>query len=344
VMLRLLVRKLLRMAASLLGVTLIVFLLMRAIPGNPWANYATTPRFTLGVASDTGFQRELVRRYGLDLPAWRQFTRYVFGDVDDNGVLFCGAVCGNLGPSIQRRGPSVQQILFEAPEDRTVLESRFGYTLRMVLFGALFAIGLGVPLGALSATRPRSALSRVISVGLAGLVSVPNFILGLIAILVLGVWLRVTTVVPDWGKPGNWIAPVIVLAAVPMASIARVTHAALVNILSEDYVRTARAKGLSRDKVMMRHVFRPALAPIITFLGPLSMEMLAGSLIVEGLYGFPGFGRSFFTAVLELDYPMILGLTVVYASGILIINLLVEVACELIDPRLRAGRPQRAQQ
>jgi oligopeptide transport system permease protein len=95
---------------------------------------------------------------------------------------------------------------------------------------------------------------------------------------------------------------------------------------------------------MLRHVFRPALAPIITFLGPLSMEMLAGSLIVEGLYGFPGFGRSFFTAVLELDYPMILGLTVVYASGILIINLLVEVACELIDPRLRAGRPQRAQQ
>ena len=342
-MLRLLLRKLLRVATSLLGVTLIVFLLMRAIPGNPWANYVSALRPALGGASDASFQRELVHRYGLDLPAWRQFTRYVFGDIDDDGSVFCGAVCGNLGPSIQHRGPSVQQILFDAPEDRTVLESRFGYTFRMVLFGSLFAIGAGVPLGILSATRPRSALSRGIAIGLAGLVSVPNFVLGLIAILVLGLWLKVTTVVPDWGKPGNWIAPVVVLAVVPMASIARVTHAALVNILSEDYVRTARAKGLSQRKVMIRHVLRPALAPIVTFLGPTSMEMLAGSLIVEGLYGFPGFGRSFFTAVLELDYPMILGLTVVYATGIVVVNLLVEVACELLDPRIRAARSQGAQ-
>ena len=341
---RLIFHKLLRMAASLLGVTLIVFLLMRAIPGNPWANYSSNPQLSLGLTSDGAFQRELVHRYGLDLPAWRQFTRYVFGDIDDDGRFFCGAVCGNLGPSIQRRGPSVQQILFDAPEDKTVLESRFGYTFRMVLFGALFAIGLGVPLGVVSATRPGSTLSRAISISLAGLVSVPNFVLGLIAILVLALWLRVTTVIPDWSRPGNWIAPVVVLAIVPMASIARVTHASLVNILNEDYVRTARAKGLSRSRVMIRHVFRPALAPIITFLGPASLEMLAGSLIVEGLYGFPGFGRSFFSAVLELDYTMILGLTVVYATGVLAVNLLIEIACEILDPRIRAGKPRRPQQ
>lgn len=340
-MLRMLLRKLLRMVASLLGVTLIVFLVMRAIPGNPWANYASAQRPALGGTTDATYQRILVQRYGLDLPAWRQFTRYVFGDIDEDGNFFCGAVCGNLGPSIQHRGPSVQQILFDAPEDRSILESRFGYTFRMVLFGSLFAIGLGIPLGLLSAARPKSSLSRAISVGLAGLVSIPNFVLGLIAILVLGVWLRVTTVIPDWGKPGNWIVPVAVLAIVPMASIARVTHAALLNILSEDYVRTARAKGLPRGKVMLRHVFRPALAPIITFLGPTAMEMLTGSLIVEGLYGFPGFGRSFFTAVLELDYPMILGVTVVYAAAITTINLLVEVACELLDPRIRAAKQHR---
>lgn len=129
------------------------------------------------------------------------------------------------------------------PEDKTLLETRFGYTLRIVLFGSLFAIGLGVPLGIWSATRPNSGLSRALSIGLAGLVSIPNFVLGLLVILALALWLKITTVVPDWTKPGNWIAPVMVLGIVPMASIARVTHASLVNILNEDYVRTARAKG-----------------------------------------------------------------------------------------------------
>lgn len=337
-MFSLLARKALRMAACLLGVTLLIFLLMRAIPGNPWANYATQQRFVFGGLPDTSYQRELIRRYGLDQPEWRQFTRYVFGDFDADGTFFCGAVCGNLGPSIQFRGPSVQRILFDAPEDHGFLDSRFGYTLRIVLFGTLAAIGLGVPLGILTATRPRSTFSRAISFALAGLASVPNFILGLIVILILGLWLKITTVIPNWNRPGDWIAPVLVLAAVPMATIARVTHATLANILGEDYVRTARAKGLTRWRVMLRHVLRPSLAPILTLLGPLSLEMLTASQIVEGLYGFPGFGQSFFTAVLTLDYPMILGVAVVYATAILGVNLLVGVLCELVDPRLRVAR------
>lgn len=338
-MVRLLLRKLLRVAASLLGVTLIVFLLMHAIPGSPWDNYSSAQTLSFGATSDTAFQRQLSRRFGLDLPLWRQFTRYVFGDVDEDGSFFCGAVCGNLGPSIQRRGQSVLDVLFTPPEDKTLLETRFGYTLRIVLFGSLFAIGLGVPLGIWSATRPNSGLSRALSIGLAGLVSIPNFVLGLLVILALALWLKITTVVPDWTKPGNWIAPVMVLGIVPMASIARVTHASLVNILNEDYVRTARAKGLSRFRVMLVHVLRPALTPILTFLGPTAMELLAGSLIVESLYGFPGFGRAYFDAVTQLDYPMILGLTLIYAAGIILTNLGVEIVCELIDPRLRLAKP-----
>jgi ABC-type dipeptide/oligopeptide/nickel transport system permease component len=207
---------------------------------------------------------------------------------------------------------------------------------RLVLFGSLIAVGLGIPLGILSATRPKSGLSRSISVGLAALISIPNFVLGLLVIIVFASWLRIIKVLPDWEIPSNWIIPAVVLAVMPMANIARVTRASLVNILHEDYIRTARAKGLTQARVMLVHVMRNALAPIITFLGPTLMEMFTGLLIVENLYGFPGFGREYWGAVLGLDYPMILGLTLIYAIGILLVNLLIEVLCEMLDPRLRS--------
>ncbi len=329
-------RKLLRVIVVLVGVMLITFLLMHAIPGNPWSNYENSPRALSGLTIDKATQRQLERRFGLDLPLWRQFVRYVIGDFDRDGSFFCGAICGNLGPSMQQRGRSVQDALFSAPEGKTFRESRFGYSIRLVLLGSLIAVGLGIPLGILSAPKPNSALSRGISVGLAALISIPNFVLGLLAIIVLASWLKITRVLPDWDIPSHWIVPAIVLAVMPMASIARVTRASLMNILNEDYIRTARAKGLTQTHVMLVHVMRNALVPITTFLGPTLMEMFAGLLIVESLYAFPGFGREYWNAVLALDYPMIMGLTLVYAIGILLANLLVEVLCEFLDPRIRS--------
>ena len=291
---------------------------------------------------DIPVQRELDQHFGLNLPLWRQFIRYVIGDFDQDGSFFCGAVCGNLGPSIQQRGRSVQDILFAPPENKTFWESRFGYSIRLVLFGFLIAIGLGIPLGMLSAPRPNSALSRTISVGLAALISIPNFVLGLLAIMVLASWLKIIRVLPDWDIPSHWIVPALVLAVIPMANTARVTRASLINVLNEDYVRTARAKGLTQPRVMVVHVMRNALVPIATFLGPTLMEMFAGLLIVENLYAFPGFGREYWRAVLALDYPMVIGLTLVYATGLVLVNLLVEVLCEILDPRLRSVKHQGA--
>jgi ABC-type dipeptide/oligopeptide/nickel transport system permease component len=129
----------------------------------------------------------------------------------------------------------------------------------------------------------------------------------------------------------------------PMASIARVTQASLLNIMNEDYVRTARAKGLTQTRVMLVHVLRNALVPIITFLGPTLMEMFTGLLIVENLYSFPGFGREYWSAVLNLDYPMILGLTLIYAAGIALANVLIDFLSEVLDPRIRLSKPQGAQ-
>lgn len=335
VMIRILFRKALRISVILFGVTLITFLLIHAIPGNPWGNYSTaTPRM-LNLGIDQSTQNLLDRHFGLDLPLWRQFTRYIFGDIDEDGHFICGAMCGNLGPAIRQRGSTVQAVLFMPPEGKTFLESRFGYSLRLVLLASLISIGFGVPLGLLSAVKPASRLNRGISVGLAALVSIPNFVLGLLATIILASWLHLIQVLPDWEYPAYWILPAVVLAAMPMASIARVTQASLVHIASEDYIRTARAKGLTQARVVLVHMLRNAIVPIITFLGPTVIEMFAGLFIVENLYSFPGFGREYWQAVLALDYPVILGMTLLYAVGIVLVNALIDIFCAALDPRIR---------
>jgi len=339
---QLLLGKLLRVITILVGVTLIVFLLMHAIPGNPWSNYSSSARMMPNIDINKHLQQELYRHFGLNLPLWRQFTRYIIGDLDQDGSFFCGALCGNLGPSIRQRGRTVVEVLFEPPEGRTFWQSRFGYSFRLVLFGALIATSLGITLGIWSATRPRSRVSRVISVGLAALISIPNFVLGLLAIIILASWLRVIKVLPDWNHPEDWIVPAVVLAVMPMANLARVTRASVMNILGDDYVRTARGKGLTQTRVMLVHVMRNALVPILTFLGPTVVEMFAGLLIVENLYSFPGFGREFWISVLALDYPTILGLTWIYAAGIVLVNTVTEALCEILDPRVRLVKGQGA--
>jgi oligopeptide transport system permease protein len=341
-MFRFLLGKFLRVITVLVGVTLITFLLMHAIPGTPWSNYSSSRHMLPGLGIDKSVEDELSSRFGLDLPLWRQFTRYIIGDFDEDGSFFCGAVCGNLGPSIRQRGRSVQSVLFDPPEGKTFRESRFGFSIRLVLLGSLIAVGAGIPLGIVITTKPKSALSRTISVGLAALISIPNFVLGLLAIIVLASWLKIIKVLPDWDQPGNWIIPAVVLAVMPMASLARVTHASITNVLNEDYVRTAHGKGLSHPRVMLVHVLRNALVPILTFLGPAMMEMFTGLLIVENLYSFPGFGREYWAAVLQLDYPMILGLTLIYAIGIVLVNVLVEILCENLDTRIRSIQPHGA--
>ena len=332
-----LLRKFLHVITILFGVTLITFLLMHAIPGNPWSNYSNSPRALLGLNMDKSLQDQLNQHFGLDLPLWRQYTRYIIGDLDKDDNFFCGAICGNLGPSIQQRGRSVWHILFVPPEGKTFRDSRFGYSIRLVLFGSLIAVGFGVLLGILSVTKAKGTRSSI-SVGLAALISIPNFVLGLLTIIVLASGLKIMKVLPDWNIPSSWIVPAIVLAIMPMASIARVTQASLQNIMNEDYIRTARAKGLTQTRVMLVHVLRNALVPIITFMGPTLMEMFTGLLIVENLYSFPGFGREYWTAVLNLDYPLIMGLTLIYATGILLVNVLVDILGEILDPRIRASK------
>jgi ABC-type dipeptide/oligopeptide/nickel transport system permease component len=205
----------------------------------------------------------------------------------------------------------------------------------LILLATLFAVGVGVPLGIYTATRPMARSRRLVSFGLAALVSIPSFALGLLLIVILASELKLMPVLPDWDDPAAWIAPAVVLGLLPMAGIARVTRASLLQVVGEDYIRTAHAKGLKRGRVIRVHVMRSAITPIITFMGPALLEMFTGLLVVESLYGFPGIGREFWQAVLALDYPMILGLTLLYALAIIVVTMVIEIVAEAIDPRLR---------
>ena len=340
-MAQMITKKLLRVLVMLLGVILVMFLLIHAIPGNPLSNYSNAQRGLQTYSMDHDTLRVINQRFGLDLPLWRQFTRYLVGDTyGENGSFVCGVICGNLGPSISQRGRPVEDILFKPPPGMSFWLSQFGYSIRLVLLGSLIAVGLGVPLGILGAKKHATASGRVMDVILAALVSIPNFVLGLLAMLILASWLHLINVLPDWDDFGQWIVPGFILSLMPMANIARVLQVAIVNIQNEDYVRTARAKGLVERRVTIDHILRNAYAPFITYLGPTLVELFAGLFIVESLYSFPGFGRQYWMAVLKLDYPLILGLTLLYAAGIALVNVIVEISSEIIDPRLLVVKEQ----
>jgi oligopeptide transport system permease protein len=335
-MAQMIVKKLLRFLVMLFGVVLIMFVLIHAIPGSPLSNYSNAQKGLQTYSIDRTTLRVFDQRFGLDLPLWRQFTRYLIGDTyGEGGSFVCGVICGNLGPSISQGGRSVENILFSPPPGKSFWLSQFGYSIRLVLLGSIIAVGLGVPLGILGARKHATASGRVIDVILAAAVSIPNFVLGLLAVIILASWLHLINVLPDWDDFGQWIVPGLVLSLMPMANIARVLQVAIVNIQNEDYIRTARAKGLVERRVTLDHILRNAYAPFVTYLGPTLVELFAGLFIVESLYSFPGFGRQYWMAVLKLDYPLILGLTLIYAAGIALVNLIVEITSEIIDPRLQ---------
>ena len=338
-MLRLFLRRLFALGATLFGVVLLAFLLTRLVPGNPWVG-ANQQRMMMNSSRDTAGVDTLNRRFGLDLPLWRQFTRYVFFDVDDNGELSCGLLCGDLGPSFRQRGLPVRDILFGAPENKTVWQSRFSYSLRLVGLAFLMAVAVGVPLGVMAATRQDSALDRILSLVSAMGMGVPNFVIGLPLIILFASGLGWISVIPRWSRPGDWILPAVVLALGPACVLARISRASVLETIRQDYVRTARAKGVQESRVLSRHVLRNALLPIITVLGPLSAELLAGSFVIEAMFGFPGFGREYWEAAANLDYPMLIGITLLYGLLIAVVNLGVDAAYGILDQRLQ-GEPSK---
>jgi oligopeptide transport system permease protein len=323
-------RRFLWLIPVILVVSVVTFFLMHNTPGGPWDIDLSLRQV------DATTQRQLNDYYGLDKPLWRQYVAYMIGDFKSNGAFQCGAICLNLGPSYRQRGSTIQTILFKPPEDLNFLYSKFGYSLRLALLAMTMAILIGFPVGILSALKQNSWIDYVslffVTIG----VSVPGFVMAIFLIILFGATLHLLPIIPDnWDNFNVWIMPAIVLGFGVMARTARLTRSSMLEVMRQDYVRTARAKGLAERIVIFRHMVKNALIPVVTYLGPALAMMITGAFIIEYMFGFPGIGREFVVAIQRRDYSMIMGSTLLFAVMIAVANLLVDLVYTFLDPRIK---------
>ncbi len=325
-----LIRRFLWLIPVLFVVSTITFFLMHAAPGGPW------DRDTTARQVDAKTQKLLSEYYGLDKPVVLQFTTYVFGGTNSKGQFVCGAVCGNLGISYRMKGLTIQRYLFSPPEDRPFWYSKFGYSLRLGVYALFFAVIVGIPAGIIAALKQNTWIDYlslfIVTIG----ISVPNFVIALLLILVFASGLGWVSIVPNsWDQVDVWILPAVVLGFGTMARTARMTRASMLEVVRQDYVRTARSKGLAERVVVVRHMIKNALIPVVTILGPALAGLVTGSFIIESIFGFPGMGRAYVTAIGQRDYSMIMGTTLVYALLVALANLSVDIMYGFLDPRIR---------
>jgi len=307
------VRRLLWMIPVLLFVILITFFLAHIAPGSPWDKEGRQ-------LSDATI-RQLNIKYGLDQPIWTQFGLYLW-----NVVHF------DFGTSYQHPGQSVNQLILES----------WPYTVKLGAVSFLVIITVGISLGVVAALRQNSFVDyAAVAVATIG-ASVPNFVVGIVLIILLSNFLYKFTnanfFLPTGGYPQDlqhMIMPVATLSFLPIAFLARLTRSATLDSLRQDYVRTAWAKGLRERLVVTKHVLKNSLIPVVTIAGPLFAALITGSVIVETVFQVPGIGRSYVQSIEARDYPMILGTTVLYAALVALLNLIVDVAYVFIDPRVR---------
>jgi len=298
------IRRMLWLVVVLFAVSFITFTLMHLVPGGPWDKEKTLPPQVV---------EALNRKYGLDKPVYVQF-----------GNFLLGVVQGDLGVSYSYQDRPVTDILLQGLP-KTV-------TLGVIAF--LLALLIGIPLGMAAALRQNSIIDYSSVLFSTIFASIPGFVFGILLILVFSVFLHWLPT-GGWGSPAQLIMPSIALAALPAAYTARITRASTLEVSRQDYVRTARAKGLLERVVLTRHILRNALIPVVTIAGPELAFLISGSFIIENLFNIPGIGRLFVQGVFARDYPLIMGSILFYAFAVAVINLLVDLLYAAIDPRIR---------
>jgi oligopeptide transport system permease protein len=342
-----LIRRVLWLIPVLFFVSLITFVIMHATPGGPWDTMPDSR------TADPRFQAILDRQYGLDLPLF--FNPDLAQKAMSEGAgpveiaqAFCSGqfptwlwklMHGDLGPSYRFRGMTVNEIFFDPPVDRPWWESRIGTTAFLGLVAMAFALVVGFPMGLIAGLKQNSLIDHVsLFIATVGY-GVPNFILGIFFIFVFAVWLSVIKVleVDYWERWQAWILPAITLGIPTAAYVARLTRSSIIEVMRQDYVRTARAKGLGERAVVWRHIVRNALIPVITFTGPQLANLVTGSFVIEWQFSVNGVGRLFVESISRRDYTVILALTVVYAFLVAVANLSVDLVYGFLDPRIRVG-------
>lgn len=281
----------------------ITFFVMHAVPGGPFVGEkATTP----------AVQAAMEAKYGLDKPVLEQYFTYL-GDI---------VLRFDFGPSLKQRGRQVIDII----ADGMKVSAKLGL---IAAFGALI---VGIVLGAVAALQRNKVIDKVIMVITTAFVSMPSFIAGALLLTIFAVSLHL---LPANGAQKNGlILPVVTLALYPMAYITRLTRSSMLDVLGQDYIRTARAKGVPGFKVIFGHALKNSLIPVITYFGPMLAYIVTGSIVVEQIFAVPGIGRAFVNSITGRDYPLIMGTTIILACLIIIMNLVSDLLYKIVDPRI----------
>jgi oligopeptide transport system permease protein len=303
-MIRFVVQRLLQTIPVIWVIITATFFMIRLVPGGPFtAEKAVTPEI----------KRNLEAYYGMNKPLYRQYLDYT-------GSL----LRGNLGPSFKYPTRSVNEIIAE----------KLPVSLELGFISLAIALGVGLPLGVLAAVRRNTWIDYTCSsVAMMG-ICVPTFVLGPLLSLVFAIhfgWFDAS----GWFGPSDRVLPSFTLGMVYAAYVARLTRAGMLEVLSQDYIRTARAKGASESRIVLRHALRGGLTPVVSFLGPTIAGIVTGSFVIETIFQIPGVGREFVNSAFNRDYTLVLGTVILYAAFLIAMNLLADIALVWLNPRLK---------
>ena len=279
------------------------FFLMFLVPGGPFLSERSTAQLV----------EIMNKKYGLDKPVIVQYENYLKN-----------ALQGDLGVSLKRKGYSIVEILAE----------KFPVSARLGSVAIVIALFIGIPAGVLAAYKRNTILDRIIMVICTLGYSLPSFIVSVSLLYIFGWYLKLLPTI-GLDKPANYIMPVFALSLSPICYITRLMRSSILDIQGQDYLKTARAKGLPEQIVLFKHALKNAVIPVITYLGPMITGVLTGSFVIEKIFSVPGLGKFFIDSITGRDYPMIMGTTIFFAAVLIMANLLVDVLYKVIDPRIK---------
>lgn len=303
-MARYLLKRIFYMILTLLIVATVTFFLMKMMPGSPYANEEKMTAQQIRIMNE---------QYGLNKPIWVQYLIYI-----------AGVFHGDFGVSFQYSNQPVS----------TLIGSRLGASVQLGLQALILGVILGVIIGAIAAMKQGTWVDSTATVISIIGKSVPNFVLAVLLQYYIGLklgWFPIA----GWGSFSQTILPTLALCVGPLAETARFIRTSMVDTLSSDYIELGRAKGLSRTEVIRKHALRNSMIPLVTLIGPYAVALMTGSMVIENIFNIPGIGEQFVKSILTNDYPTIMGVTMVYSIGLVIILLITDIVYSLIDPRIR---------
>ena len=295
-----------RILLALLTVWVVItvtFFVMRAVPGGPFMGEK---------AISAAAQAALEAKYGLDKPLMEQYFTYLKDVVTKL----------DFGPSLKQRGRMVIDIIGDGMKT----------SVKLGLVAAFAALGIGIVLGAVAALRRNTILDKIIMVITTAFVSMPSFIMGSLLLVVFAI--KLTLLPANGSTAAGMILPIVTLALYPLAYITRLTRSSMLDVLGQDYIRTAKAKGVSGPRIIFGHALKNSLIPVITYFGPMLAYITTGSLVVEQIFAVPGIGRAFVNSITNRDYPLIMGTTIILAVMIVVMNLVSDILYKVVDPRI----------